>query len=139
MAKVGKPKVGRPTVMTDDVLDKLRQAFLFGATKEEACAFADIGYRTLYDYIDKNPEFSQDIEKWQQSPILKAKKTVMNSLDDAKTAQWYLERRAKEFKPKQDLTTNDKDLPTPILNGIEGINVSEQNGSTEVTGLIEEN
>ena len=139
MAKVGKPKVGRPTVMTDDVLDKLRQAFLFGATKEEACAFADIGYRTLYDYIDKNPEFSQDIEKWQQSPILKAKKTVMNSLDDAKTAQWYLERRAKEFKPKQDLTTNDKDLPTPILNGIEGINVSEHNGSTEVTGLIEKN
>ena len=132
-------KVGRPTVMTDDVLDKLRQAFLFGATKEEACAFADIGYRTLYDYIDKNPEFSQDIEKWQQSPILKAKKTVMNSLDDAKTAQWYLERRAKEFKPKQDLTTNDKDLPTPILNGIEGINVSEHNGSTEVTGLIEKN
>ena len=132
-------KVGRPTVMTDDVLDKLRQAFLFGATKEEACAFADIGYRTLYDYIDKNPEFSQDIEKWQQSPILKAKKTVMNSLDDAKTAQWYLERRAKEFKPKQDLTTNDKDLPTPILNGIEGINVSEHDSGEEVTRLIEEN
>lgn len=132
-------KVGRPTVMTDDVLDKLRQAFLFGATKEEACAFADIGYRTLYDYIDKNPEFSQDIEKWQQSPILKAKKTVMNSLDDAKTAQWYLERRAKEFKPKQDLTTNDKDLPTPILNGIEGINVSANDSGEEVTGLIEKN
>jgi hypothetical protein len=132
-------KVGRPTVMTDDVLDKLRQAFLFGATKEEACAFADIGYRTLYDYIDRNPEFSQEIEKWQLNPILKAKVTVIKDLDDTKNAQWYLERRAKEFKPKQDLTTNDKDLPTPILNGIEGINVSTDNSSTEVTELIEEN
>jgi hypothetical protein len=138
MAK-DKPKVGRPTVMTDEVLDKLRQAFLFGATKEEACAFADIGYRTLYDYVDRNPEFSQEIEKWQQSPILKAKKTVMNSLDDPKVSQWYLERRAKEFKPKQDLTTNDKDLPTPILNGIEGINVSTNDSSTQTTGPEKEN
>ena len=131
MAK-DKPKVGRPTVMTDEVLDKLRQAFLFGATKEEACAFADIGFRTLYDYIDRNPEFSQEIDKWQQNPILKAKKTVMNSLDDPKVSQWYLERRAKEFKPKQDLTT-------PILNGIEGINVSTNDSSTQITGPEEEN
>jgi len=138
MAK-NKTKVGRPTVMTDDVLDKLRQAFLFGATKEEACAFADIGYRTLYDYVDRNPEFSQQIEKWQQNPILKAKKTVMNSLDDPKVSQWYLERRAKEFKPKQDLTTNDKDLPTPILSTIEVIDVQTDNSSTETVKLIEEN
>lgn len=131
--------MGRPTKMTPDTLEKLRQAFIIGATKEEACAFAEISKVTLYSYIDKNPDFVNAIEAWQKTPLLKAKATVNKNLDDAKTAQWYLERRAKEFKPKQDLTTNDKDLPTPILNGIEGINVSTNNGSEETAGLIEEN
>jgi hypothetical protein len=138
--KVNKPKVGRPSVMTDEVLDKLRQAFLIGATKEEACAFANIGYRTLYDYLDKKPEFSQEIEKWQKEPILKAKATIVKNLDDSKNAQWYLERRAKEFKPKQDLTTNDKELPTPLLQGIAGvINVQPHNSSQEVIDTPEQN
>jgi len=131
--------MGRPTVMTPAVLDKLRQAFLFGATNEEACAFADIGYRTLYDYLDRNPEFSQEIEKWQLNPILKAKVTVVRELDDPKNAQWYLERRAKEFKPKSDITSNNKELPTPILSTIEVIDVQTDNGSEKIAGLIEEN
>lgn len=131
--------MGRPTKMTPETLDKLRQAFIIGATKEEACAYAEISKVTLYSYIDKNPDFVNDIEAWQQTPLLKAKATVNKNLDDAKTAQWYLERRAKEFKPKQDLTTNDKDLPTPILNGIEKLNVSINDSSTEVTGPEQEN
>lgn len=131
--------MGRPTKMTPETLDKLRQAFLIGATNDEACAFAEIHRDTLYDYMKKNPEYSYLVEQYKETPILKAKATVNKNLDDSKTAQWYLERRAKEFKPKQDLTTNDKDLPTPILNGIEGINVSEHNSGQEVTGLIEEN
>ena len=131
--------MGRPTKMTPETLDKLRQAFLIGATNDEACAFAEIHRDTLYDYMKKNPDYSYLVEQYKETPILKAKATVNKNLDDSKTAQWYLERRAKEFKPKQDLTTNDKDLPTPILNGIEGINVQTNNGSEETAGLIEEN
>lgn len=131
--------MGRPTKMTPDTLEKLRQAFIIGATKEEACAFAEISKVTLYSYIDKNPDFVNAIEAWQKTPLLKAKATVNKNLDDAKTAQWYLERRAKEFKPKQDLTTNDKDLPTPILSGIEGINVQTNDRGEETAGTIEEN
>ena len=33
----------------------------------------------------------------------------------AETAKWYLERRDKDFKPKNDLTSDDKALPTPLL------------------------
>ena len=131
--------MGRPTKMTPETLDKLRQAFLIGATNDEACAFAEIHRDTLYDYMKKNPNYSYLVEQYKETPILKAKATVNKNLDDSKTAQWYLERRAKEFKPKQDLTTNDKDLPTPILNGIEGLNVQTDNGSEETAGTIEKN
>ena len=136
---MAKGKVGRPTVMTPEVLASVKEAYLMGCSTQEASAFADIGFRTLYDYIDVNPEFSQKVEAWKLSPFLKAKRTIIDSLDDTKNAQWYLERRAKEFKPKQDMTTNDKDLPTPILNGIEAINVQTNDSSQETTELNEEN
>jgi Ca2+-binding EF-hand superfamily protein len=54
-----KNKEGRPTVMTQETIQKLEQAFAFGSTDEEACFYANIGKSTLYDYIKANPEFSE--------------------------------------------------------------------------------
>lgn len=96
-------KVGRPSRMTPEVLDKLRQAYLIGATNAEACGYAEIGERTLYEYLEKNPEFAQRIEQWKNEPILKAKTTVVKNLSDVKNSQWYLERKAKDFKPKAEV------------------------------------
>lgn len=116
--KVVKKKAGRPTLMTDEVLDKLRQAYLWGSTNAEACAYAEISERPLYEYLSKNPEFKQKIEEWKLAPLLKAKKTVVDSLDDAKNAQWYLERKQKdEFSTKVENDIRVKELPKPILGG----------------------
>jgi len=107
---------GRPTSMTPETLDLLRQAFLFGATDEEACAFAKIGKSTLYDYQNANPEFSEQKYQWKKEPILKAKKVVVNSLDDVKNAQWYLERKSKdEFSPRSEMTGKDGEQLAPLL------------------------
>lgn len=105
MAKKKKNPGGRPTVMTPKTLDKLRYVFSIGGTKKEACIYARIGESTLYDYIEANPEFSEEIEALIQDPILKARKTVVDSLDDTKNAQWYLERKKKdEFSQKVETT-----------------------------------
>lgn len=111
--------MARPTKMTDEVLKDLRQAYMWGATNAEACAYAEIGERTLYDYLAENKEFSQEIENWKSEPILKAKKTIVEDITNTKTAQWYLERRAKkEYGANVDITTDGKELPSPILGGI---------------------
>lgn len=110
---------GRPTKMTPETIDKLRQAYLVGATNEEACAFAQIGVKTLYNYMEKHPEFVQEIKDWKSAPILKAKTTIVNKLNDVKNAQWYLERKAKiEYGSNVDITSDGKALPVPILGGI---------------------
>lgn len=98
-------KMARPTKMTPETIDKLRQAFLIGATKEEAARYAGISKVTLYNYIEKVPEFVNDIQGWQDEPILKAKTMVVRNLDkDIKNAQWYLERKKKdEFSPRTEL------------------------------------
>lgn len=107
--------MARPTVMTELVLDKLRQAFLIGATNLEAAHYAGITERTLYDYIKRVPEFSQQIEAWKSEPILKAKQTVVKALDEPKNAQWYLEKKAKDFKPKVDLTSDGEKLTVALV------------------------
>lgn len=103
---------GRPTVMTPEIIDKLRQAFLFGASDEEACTWAGIGKSTLYDYQQLNPDFVEQKEGWKTNPIIKAKKLVSDAIDrnDKDTAKWYLERKRKsEFSLRHEVTGEDGD------------------------------
>jgi len=101
--------MARPIKITDEVIAKLRQAYLIGSTNAEACGYAEIGERTLYDYLEKNPEFSQRIENWKNEPILSARKKVTDDIkNDVRVAQWYLERKRKsEFAQRQELTGNE--------------------------------
>lgn len=55
--------MARPTVMTAEIVERLRQAFAIGCTDEEAAAYAKIAVRTLYDYQRDNEEFLQEKEE----------------------------------------------------------------------------
>jgi hypothetical protein len=90
MAKRG----GRPTVITDKVLTELKTAFHMDCTDAEACLFADISEKTLYNYQRKNPEFLQLKQGWKSKPIFEARKTVCEYLEkDAHFALRYLSKK----------------------------------------------
>lgn len=104
-------KEGRPTVMTPEVLKKLEEAFAIGASDREACFYADISDKTLYNYQSEHPEFVQRKEALKERPVLLARQKVVEAIkEDVKNAQWYLERRSSDFKPKQDITSDDKQI-----------------------------
>lgn len=106
-----KSNAGRKTVFTDATLQKLEQGFKIGLTDEECCAYADIAMASLYNYQNANPEFLEKKRKWKQNPIAKAKHTIYKSLDDPKTAQWYLERKCKEeFSTQSKLELESKGI-----------------------------
>lgn len=111
--------VGRPPAMTQDVVNKLEQAFSLGATDLEACFYAGITKPTLYKYQDENPEFIDRKKALKEKLVLKARSVVADALEnkDKQTAQWYLERRKKdEFSTRHEQTGKDgKDL-NPSLN-----------------------
>lgn len=117
---MAKNKGGRATVMTPEVIEKLEEAFLLGCTDVEACLAADIAPATLYNYQEKHPEFLERKEQLKQNPVYKARKTVVNAITkDPRLAMDYLSRKAKkEFGNNVDITTDGKELPTPILGGI---------------------
>ena len=101
-------KVGRPTVMTKETIRKLEEVFAIGGSDSEACFYAGISKESLYAYCREHPEFTDRKESLKEKPILKARQTVVRSLDQPDYAFKYLERKKKdEFSPRQELTGKD--------------------------------
>ena len=109
----------RPTVMTPEVIAKLEEAFAWGCTDREACLWAGIAVSTLQLHQDREPEFIERKEALKDTPVLLARKSVVNKLPrDSDLSLKYLERKKKnEFSLKTE-TTMEVTLPTPILNGL---------------------
>lgn len=102
---------GRPTVFNTETLQKLEHGFKIGLTDVECCAYADIKVSTFYEWQKRNPDFLYKKEQWKKMPIAKAKHTIYKNLDDAKTAQWYLERKCKdEFSTQSKLELESKGI-----------------------------
>ena len=115
MTKKKDPKdflpVGRPTVMTPEVVGKLEQAFSLGCSDIEACLFAGISKQALYDYQTKNPDYADRKAMLKEKLVLKARTVIAESLNksDENTAKWYLERKAKdEFSTKVENEVSGK-------------------------------
>jgi hypothetical protein len=133
-----KNKGGRPTKMTKATLGKLREAFLLGCSDQEACLLANINPDTLYAYQKENTEFSEQKQTLKLNPVLKARQTIFNNLDNPKTAMWYLERRAKtEFGPEPDAQETACDCPKTLVEWLHGLKAVRKNG--EVTYEKREN
>lgn len=97
-------KNGRPTVMTADTLQKLEDAFAFTYSDEEACLYAGISPRTLYNYQEENPEFVQRKEILRLTPNLVTKKELVESIKgNLGQAQWWATHRIPEFREKMNV------------------------------------
>ena len=71
--------VGRPTVMTEDVLQKLDAYFLDGLSDEDACERAGISASTLYSYEQENLNFRSK-KAYLKGDIKRRAKKVLVSL-----------------------------------------------------------
>lgn len=79
------------------VLQKLDEAFMFGASDLEACIYAGISKTALYAYQEKNPEFQERKQALKNMPTLRAKKTIVDRLDkNVALAQWWLMKRKRD-------------------------------------------
>lgn len=121
MARKGK-KSGPKPLIAGLVLKKLEEAFAIGCSDEEACAYADISEATLYNYQGKHPKFVERKKQLKKRPILKAKNTVVQALDQVPVAERYLARYDKEQQkpdgPQLGVPQTEKEveLMTQLLN-----------------------
>lgn len=99
---------GRPSSVTQIILERLRMAFAVGATDEEACIYAKISPATLYNYQDEHPEFLEEKELLKLNPVLTARNNVVEAMQKQEneteaqkqtrleTSKWYLQRKKKD-------------------------------------------
>lgn len=110
--------MARPTKMTAKVIAKLEEAFAFGCTDLEATLYANIAPATLYNYQEKNKEFLERKVQLKETPILKARASVIKSFENnPELAMKFLERRKKdEFSLRRDFE-HSLHVVQPILGG----------------------
>ncbi len=90
-------KIGRPTKFTQEVLDKLRNAYLINATDGQACLQAGITEDALYKYQQRHPEFVSLKNAWKQDLAFKAKYSLSKHIPrDGDLALRVLERVEKD-------------------------------------------
>lgn len=127
-------KVGRPTVMTDEVLAILREGFLRGYDDEEACLSANINPSSLYRYCEDHKDFASEKEQLKKNPILKAKYTLLKGIErDPKLALDYLRSKKRdEFSTRNELTGKDGEKleAQPVLVKFVGLPNGEDNRNT---------
>lgn len=93
--------------MTPDTIHKLEEGFSKGLSDREACLYAGIVPQTLYTYGQENPGFLERRDLLKENVRMQAKINIHTEVaaGDARTSQWYLERRDPEFREKQQIDT----------------------------------
>lgn len=100
-----KNPVGRPTVFTKDVIDKLEMVFCLGGTDDEACLYANISVQALYKYQERQPDFLERKRLLKETQALQARQTVATAIKkDPKLAFDYLKAKKRdEFATKTEV------------------------------------
>lgn len=135
---ISKSNAGRPTIMTDEVVNKLESIFKIGGTVEEACGYAGITRQTYYNWLEANTDFLTKMESAQKYPDIVAKNIVVDSMTknkDVTTAKWWLEKR--EFKNSNQTNVQVNNF-IPLLGGDSAKDVSENDSNREDTQTQQE-
>jgi hypothetical protein len=91
-------EVGRPTVMTPEVVEKILWACAKGYNDRESSLFAGIDRDTLINYKRKFPSFSAQMEAIRENPNMMAKTNLIDSImrGNVEDSKWWLVKRNKE-------------------------------------------
>lgn len=95
---------GRPVKIQGEVLKKLEDAFLIGASDVQACYHADISPQTLYNYQKKHPKFIERKKGLREHVSLAAKKNIAKAITESSLLpdSWrWLEKKDPDFVPTQ--------------------------------------
>ena len=110
-------ETGRPTIMTPETVNKLKEGFAQGFSVDNACIWANISKQTYYTYCEKEAGFLDYCKSLQKKPLIKSILVINKALNegDVSTAKWYAERKAKdEFSLKVE-NQIDADIRTRII------------------------
>jgi AcrR family transcriptional regulator len=72
-----------------------------GVNLSQACVAVGLSRRTVYNWLAKDAEFVEAVERATTRLIATAERTLLAAIEngDTRAAMWLLERRAPEYRP----------------------------------------
>lgn len=120
---------GRKSRLDDTMRQKIEDAAALGCTDTEIALYCDISRDTFYRWIKEQPKLSDRIEALREKPILKARQTIINNLNNPQYALEYLKRKKRaEFGDKSEVEVT---MPRPILDGLRSDNSSKEDSESQ--------
>lgn len=141
---VNMEEVGRPTILNEELFKKIKQSILDGNDLRETAKVCEINEGTLYVWHSDNYlNIADKISGWKRDrKLMLADKNIEGILqlpiqdkDFVKTvsdmSKFIKETLDKDnYSKRTDLTTNGKELPTPILSYALSSNDSDKENIT---------
>lgn len=129
------------------IIESLKPFLEMGYSRNKSCRFIGLDPTTLSKWVQDDESLSMKLVSWENvntalalANIHKALKNEGEKAEEGDTRMdnsWKLVSKLEDgYKDKLDVTTNDKDLPTPILGNIN--NVIPSNNSSQEDSTVEE-
>jgi predicted DNA-binding protein YlxM (UPF0122 family) len=103
---------GLNSKLTEENRVKVKYIAAIDGTIDEMAYFCGVSRQTIYNWFEKEPELLDDIERLRQTPIVKARETIVNKIPESyQNAIDYLKRkRREEFGDKNETTVLVKSI-----------------------------
>lgn len=124
----------------DNIIQSIRPHLELGFSRNKACALVGLPPQTLSNWVKEDESLGMLLTSWENmtsaiamANIQMAIRKEAESPDDVrKENSWkWAQTKEETMKPKQDVTTNDKDLPSPIIHVPVNNSHSEDNSDAE--------
>jgi len=140
---MGETKIGRPTSYTPEIIDSVNNYLeistdtteLLGEHRpivvnhvnlpsiEGLALYLGINKDTIYEWEKIHPEFSDVITRVRNSQAQRLINCGLSGSYNPQIAKVLLTKHG--YIDRQDVTTNNKDLPSPILGGLSRTNIND--------------
>lgn len=97
MSNIQTQRVGRPSVINEDILRKLEIFIASGMSISASCYMAGISKSTYYEHKALNKEFADRMRIAEEWATFRARQIVLQAIDNGDTAcaRWYLSKKAR--------------------------------------------
>lgn len=104
-------KVGKPRIDIEQYVADIKPYLELGCSIHESCVNAEIPYRTVMDYYERDKEIRRKIDRFKNHDIFLARQSVINGMTaDPKLAMDYLKnKKSDEFSTKEKQEHTGKD------------------------------
>ena len=91
---------------------KIEEVAALDGSVDEMAYYCDVARQTIYNWLEENPDLMDKVERLRARPVLKARRTILDKMDDSySNAMDYVKRKRKlEFGDNIDVTTDGEKI-----------------------------